>query len=87
MSVLHNGRHAAFGNGAVVKQAGEGAGLQSPELRALLTQMAKESETFDQRLLALQDNIIEVRIASRNVMQCARAIACMADKERAPRDA
>jgi hypothetical protein len=86
MSVLQQGRHTAFGNGAVVKKASEGTGLQSPELRALLTQMAKESETFDARLRALQDNIIEVKIAARNVMQCARAVAVMADGAR-PTDA
>ncbi|MDP3554858.1 hypothetical protein [Methylocystis sp.] len=77
MSVLQEGSQTAFGKGAVV---------QSPELRALLTQMAKESETFDARLRALQDNVIEVRIAARNVMQCARAVAVMADGVR-PTDA
>jgi hypothetical protein len=81
MSVLQEGRHTAFGNGAVVKKAGEGAGLQSPELRALLTQMEQERQVFDARLLALQDCVIEVRIAAQGVIQCARAVAVMADKE------
>lgn len=53
--------------------------FQSPELRALLKQMDKERQTFDERLRTVQVNVIEVKIAAHNVMQCARAIAVYSD--------